>query len=100
MLSLLTSILDAVAKPAHSGEMFADGIRIAGLVVLAAHHIFESSPPALIKSSARTSRPARTALPRPSKSPFLTYLTLNQRFQNLSKQLKSSKRVNRIPPKT
>ena len=38
------AILDAAAKPAPSGEMFADGIRIAGLEVLAAHHIAEGIP--------------------------------------------------------
>ncbi|MEI6177162.1 MAG: HEAT repeat domain-containing protein, partial [Verrucomicrobiota bacterium] len=41
---LLPAILDATAKPAPSGEMFADGIRIAGLEVLAAHHIAEGIP--------------------------------------------------------
>ncbi len=41
---LLPAILDAAAKPAPSGEMFADGIRIAGLEVLAAHHIAEGIP--------------------------------------------------------
>lgn len=38
---LLPAILDAAAKPAPSGEMFADEIRLAGLDVLAAHHIEE-----------------------------------------------------------
>ena len=41
---LLPAILDASAKPAPSGEMFADGIRLAGLEVLAAHHIAEGIP--------------------------------------------------------
>ena len=38
---LLPAILDAAAKPAPSGEMFADGIRLAGLEILAAHHVAE-----------------------------------------------------------
>lgn len=38
---LLPAIYDAVAKPSPSGEMFADQIRLAGLEVLAAHHIEE-----------------------------------------------------------
>lgn len=38
---LLPAILDAVATPAPSGEMFADGVRIAGLELLASHHITE-----------------------------------------------------------
>ncbi len=38
---LLPAVLDAVATPAPSGEMFADGVRLAGLRVLAAHHIEE-----------------------------------------------------------
>jgi hypothetical protein len=41
---LLPAILDAAAKPAPSGEMFADGIRIAGLEVLAKHHVAEGIP--------------------------------------------------------
>lgn len=41
---LLPAIMDAVTKPAPSGEMFADGVRIAGLQVLAAHHIAEGIP--------------------------------------------------------
>jgi Family of unknown function (DUF6288) len=41
---LLPAILDAAAKPAPSGEMFADGIRLAGLEVLAAHHVAEGIP--------------------------------------------------------
>jgi len=41
---LLPAILDAAAKPAPSGEMFADGIRVAGLEVLAAHHVAEGIP--------------------------------------------------------
>jgi hypothetical protein len=38
---LLPAILDAVMKPAPSGEMFADGVRLNGLKVLAAHHLEE-----------------------------------------------------------
>ena len=38
---LLPTILQAVVKPAPSGEMFADGIRVDGLRVLAAHHVAE-----------------------------------------------------------
>jgi hypothetical protein len=38
---LLPAILQAVAVPAPSGEMFADGVRLDGLRVLAAHHIEE-----------------------------------------------------------
>lgn len=38
---LLPAIRDAIVKPAPSGEMFADGVRIAGLKLLAAHHIEE-----------------------------------------------------------
>jgi hypothetical protein len=41
---LLPSILNAVVTPAPSGEMFADGVRIAGLEVLAAHYIAEGIP--------------------------------------------------------
>lgn len=41
---LLPAFLEAAAKPAPSGEMFADGIRIAGLEVLAAHHVAEGIP--------------------------------------------------------
>ena len=41
---LLPAILDAVVTPAPSGEMFSDGVRIAGLEVLAAHHIAEGIP--------------------------------------------------------
>jgi HEAT repeat protein len=41
---LLPAILDAVVTPAPSGEMFADGVRIAGLEVLASHHIAEGIP--------------------------------------------------------
>lgn len=36
---LLPAIRDAIVKPAPSGEMFADGVRIAGLKLLAAHHV-------------------------------------------------------------
>jgi Family of unknown function (DUF6288) len=38
---LLPAIHEAIVKPAPSGEMFADGVRLAGLKVLAAHHIEE-----------------------------------------------------------
>jgi hypothetical protein len=38
---LLPAILDAIRKPAPSGEMFADGVRINGLRLLASHHVEE-----------------------------------------------------------
>jgi hypothetical protein len=38
---LLPAILAAVVEPAPSGEMFADGVRLEGLRVLAAHHVEE-----------------------------------------------------------
>jgi hypothetical protein len=38
---LLPTILKAVVTPAPSGEMFSDGIRVAGLRLLAAHHVAE-----------------------------------------------------------
>ena len=38
---LLPAIFEAVVKPAPSGEMFADGVRVNGLKVLAAHHVEE-----------------------------------------------------------
>lgn len=38
---LLPAVLDAIEKPAPSGEMFADGVRLNGLKVLAKHHIEE-----------------------------------------------------------
>lgn len=38
---LLPAIRDAVEKPAPSGEMFADGVRLNGLKLLAAHHVQE-----------------------------------------------------------
>ncbi len=38
---LLPAVLEAIQKPAPSGEMFADEIRKAGLKVLAQHHIKE-----------------------------------------------------------
>jgi HEAT repeat protein len=38
---LWPDILRAVEKPALSGEMFADGIRVAGLQLLAKHHVKE-----------------------------------------------------------
>ncbi len=39
--SLLPVVLQAVETPAPSGEMFADGVRVNGLKVLASHHIKE-----------------------------------------------------------
>ena len=39
--SLLPAVLEAIEKPAPSGEMFADGVRLNGLKVLASHHIEE-----------------------------------------------------------
>lgn len=41
---LLPAIHQAVVNPAPSGEMFADGIRLSGLEVLASHHIAEGLP--------------------------------------------------------
>ncbi|MGB0327739.1 MAG: DUF6288 domain-containing protein [Akkermansiaceae bacterium] len=41
---LLPAIRDSVAKPAPSGIMFADGIRLAGLNLLAKHRIKEGIP--------------------------------------------------------
>lgn len=41
---LLPAIHQAVVEPAPSGEMFADGIRISGLEVLARHRIAEGMP--------------------------------------------------------
>ena len=38
---LMPAILEAIEKPAPSGEMFADGVRLNGLKVLALHHIKE-----------------------------------------------------------
>ena len=38
---LLPAVLEAVVNPAPSGEMFADGVRVNGLKVLAAHHVEE-----------------------------------------------------------
>ncbi len=38
---LLPVILEAVVTQAPSGEMFADGVRVAGLEVLASHHVEE-----------------------------------------------------------
>ena len=38
---LLPAIYQAIIEPAPSGEMFADGIRVEGLRVLAKHHIKE-----------------------------------------------------------
>jgi hypothetical protein len=36
---LLPAILEAITKPAPSGEMFADGVRLKGLKLLATHHV-------------------------------------------------------------
>jgi hypothetical protein len=41
---LLPSIYEAIVKPAPSGEMFADGVRMAGLDVLAKNRIKEGLP--------------------------------------------------------
>lgn len=41
---LLPAIYEAIIKPAPSGEMFADGIRLAGLDLLAKNHIKEGLP--------------------------------------------------------
>lgn len=41
---LFPAILEAVNEPAPSGEMFADGIRVEGLRVLAKHHVEEGLP--------------------------------------------------------
>ncbi|MGA0898767.1 MAG: acetylesterase, partial [Luteolibacter sp.] len=41
---LLPTIHEAVVKPAPSGIMFADGIRLAGLKLLAKHHIKDGIP--------------------------------------------------------
>jgi hypothetical protein len=38
---LLPAVLEAIVTPAPSGEMFADGVRLNGLKVLASHHIEE-----------------------------------------------------------
>jgi hypothetical protein len=38
---LLPAILQAAVEPAPSGEMFADGVRVEGLRVLAKHHVEE-----------------------------------------------------------
>jgi hypothetical protein len=38
---LLPAIFEAVEKPAPSGEMFADGVRLNGLRLLATHHVEE-----------------------------------------------------------
>ncbi|MCL4207400.1 MAG: HEAT repeat domain-containing protein [Pirellulaceae bacterium] len=38
---LLPAVFEAIVKPAPSGEMFADGVRLNGLKVLAQHHIEE-----------------------------------------------------------
>ena len=41
---LLPAIYEAIVKPAPSGEMFADGVRMAGLDLLARNHIKEGLP--------------------------------------------------------
>lgn len=41
MKPLLPVVLDAIRKPAPSGEMFADGVRLDGLRLLASHHVEE-----------------------------------------------------------
>ena len=41
---LLPAIYEAIVKPAPSGEMFADGVRLAGLDLLAKNHIKEGLP--------------------------------------------------------
>jgi hypothetical protein len=41
---LLPSIYEAIVTPAPSGEMFADGVRLAGLDLLAKNHIKEGLP--------------------------------------------------------
>lgn len=41
LLPIFPAIIDAIEKPAPSGEMFADGVRLNGLKVLASHHIEE-----------------------------------------------------------
>lgn len=41
---LLPAILEAILKPAPSGEMFADNVRLNGLKLLAQHHIEEGMP--------------------------------------------------------
>ena len=41
LLPMFPAIVDAIEKPAPSGEMFADGVRLNGLKVLASHHIEE-----------------------------------------------------------
>lgn len=38
---ILPQVLEAIEKPAPSGEMFADGVRVGGLQVLAKYHIQE-----------------------------------------------------------
>ena len=45
---LLPAINQAIIEPAPSGEMFADGIRVAGLRILAQHHV-EEGMNALVK---------------------------------------------------
>ena len=43
-MPLLPAVLEAIEKPAPSGEMFADGIRIRGLKLLADQRIAEGVP--------------------------------------------------------
>ena len=45
---VLPTILEAIVQPAPSGEMFADGIRVEGLRLLAQHHL-EEGMSALVK---------------------------------------------------
>jgi hypothetical protein len=52
---LLPVIIDAVATPAPSGEMFADGIRVSGCKLLAKHHVREGM--ALIVKYTREQNP-------------------------------------------
>jgi len=52
---LLPAIIEAVSVPAPSGEMFADGIRVAGCRLLAKHHIREGM--ALIVQYTREQNP-------------------------------------------
>ncbi len=50
---LLPAIYEAIVKPAPSGEMFADGIRVEGLKVLAKHHIKEGIAACVTYASAQ-----------------------------------------------
>ncbi|MFO1530144.1 MAG: DUF6288 domain-containing protein [Kiritimatiellia bacterium] len=78
---LLPDILRAVVEPAPSGEMFADGVRLDGLEVLATHHVeegiqacadylrsqtawsSENRTPAILKILERYGAHAQTVLP-------------------------------------